>query len=134
MGEVYEKLNDETVAKLISSAKTIIPKERDFVQHLQHHNYNDSLYLPTLERQVQYYKQCDRTASQRELHYRARLRQRKTNDNKTSHKIIKQAMETKPIKPLSALRRDKTGPTGEEVGSVACIPDEVDDIATMGQR
>ena len=49
---------------------------------------------------------------------------------KTGPTATRRALETKTIKPLTALTRDLEGPNGEPAGTITCNPTEVDQIAT----
>ena len=56
------------------------------------------------------------------------MRERKFNDSVKGPKAIKKALDTKPIRPLTAVVRDIEGPNGQPKGSVTCDPQEVDAI------
>ena len=49
---------------------------------------------------------------------------------KTGPAALRQALETKPVRPLTALARDVPSTNGEPAGSITCKPHEVDAIAT----
>ena len=122
-------MNHETAEAITKHIDHNDRGETIFAHHLGMNNVNDSLYLPTLTWHMNKYKVRDHEASKREVHCRHQMRKRKLADNKTGHKAIKAALDTKPVKPLTALTRDIQGPQGQPKGSTTCDPQEVDAIA-----
>ena len=42
--------------------------------------------------------------------------------------IVRKTSETKPVRPLTIVRRTQTGPQGQPEGTYTCYPPELDDI------
>ena len=108
--------------------------ERDLATQLATLNINDTLHITTWIKFTNMYNDADRKNSRQEIRYRHQLRKRLLVHFKTGPKAIKRALEVKPVKPLTALKRDKPGPCGEAAGTFACEPNEVDSIARRAWR
>ena len=79
---------------------------RDF---LTKETYNDSLAIPTFMKHIEPYKKADKTASKRELQYRRQLTKRRLVSQTTGPTAIKNALNSKTMRPITILKRDRTG-------------------------
>ena len=108
--------------------------EDDFPSHLLYAEFLKSLVGTVLISEtgldgINMYKEKDRSHSRDEVRYQAQVFRRRLHDRKQGPKAIRRATNGTPARPLTALTRDRIGPNGEPVGTVATDPAEVDQIA-----
>ena len=87
-------------------------------------------FMPTLKKYVDHYNDRNKAASQRTVQFKLNAAKRNLADAKKGPAAIRRAVDTKPVKPLTTLRRTAPGPNDEPIGSYTCNPSEVDHIAT----
>ena len=127
----HRRLNFETVGKIVKHADKDCMLEQGLIKFLSTRDYNDTLCTAHLMRFVKIYSNKDHEASKSEVHFRRQANKRVLHDQVKGPALIKKAMQDKPARPLTALKRDKQAALESEQveGSTACLPTEVDGIA-----
>ena len=99
--QIVTDLNIEAAQTIIHPAKNHNSFEEDLCEHLRNKDIKDSLYMPTLQKNIQLYRKENIAASRRQLQYRTQAAKRNLAHVNKGPAAVKRATNDKPVKPVN---------------------------------